>query len=62
MVLIKDMALPFNCDRCRLRDTSYNECKVMWKRISEYTERKPAWCPLVEVEQYGPEGTLYKEK
>ena len=66
MVLIKDMQMPFSCDRCRLKDARYHECKVAWRRISAYSEdytmRKPKWCPLVEVETYGPEGTLYKEK
>lgn len=62
MVLIKDMMLPFSCDRCRLKDRHYGECKVKWKKISDYEERRPRWCPLIEVVPYGPEGTLYKEK
>lgn len=62
MILIKDMAMPFNCDRCRLKDTRYNECRVKWKKLSLYDNNKPKWCPLIEIEPYGPEGTLYKEK
>lgn len=62
MILIKDMQMPFSCDRCRLHDSRYNECKVKWKRISNYGERKPEWCPLTEVEPYGIDGLLYKEK
>ena len=62
MVLIKEMELPYSCDRCRMHDLTHNECRVKWKKISLYGERKPKWCPLVEVEPYGPEGTLYMEK
>jgi hypothetical protein len=61
MVLIKDMEMPFSCDRCRLLDRSHHECRVKWKRVSEFVERKPKWCPLIEVEPYGPDGMLYKE-
>lgn len=66
MILIKDMQMPFSCDRCRLRDAGHSECKVAWKRVGiygvDYTTGRPAWCPLVEVEPYGIEGLLYKEK
>ena len=66
MVLIKDMALPFCCERCRLKDSKYNECRVKWKRLSPYGDDfatgRPSWCPLTEVEPYGPDGVLYKEK
>ena len=62
MVLIKDMEIPFSCDRCRLNDRHYNECRVTWKKVSTYEEHKPKWCPLTEVVAYGPEGTLYMEK
>ena len=66
MVLIKDMPIPYSCDRCRLKDNTYNECKVVWKRVSAYgigyAHNKPKWCPLTEVVPYGPEGTLYMEK
>lgn len=30
--------------------------------IDQNHEKTPEWCPLVKVVQYGPEGTLYKEK
>lgn len=66
MVLIKDMGIPYSCDKCRLKDRQHNECSVAWKRVGSYgigyAMNKPEWCPLTEVEQYGPEGTLYKEK
>ena len=62
MVLIKDMSVPFSCDRCRLKDRRHSECTVKWKKISEYEERKPKWCPLTDVEPYGPDGILYREK
>ena len=65
MVLIKDMGMPFSCDRCRLKDTEHSECKVAWKRVGiygvDYTTGRPKWCPLTEVEPYGVEGLLYKE-
>ena len=65
MVLIKDMLLPYSCDKCRLKDRHHNECSVVWKRVGsygiDYGMRKPEWCPLTEVVAYGPEGTLYKE-
>lgn len=51
MVLIKDMMLPFSCDRCRLKDRHYGECKVKWKKISDYEERRPRWCPLEEYKE-----------
>lgn len=65
MVLIKDMDMPTCCPECRLKDNYYRECNVKHKKIKawlETDERRPEWCPLTEVEAYGPEGTLYKEK
>ena len=66
MVLIKDMEIPYSCDRCRLKDRQHNECSVAWKKVGSYgidrDFQKPKWCPLTEVVAYGPEGTFYKEK
>jgi len=66
MILIKDMQMPFSCDRCRLRNAEHSECSVIWKRVGiygvDYTSARPAWCPLTEVEPYGIDGLLYKEK
>ena len=65
MILIKDMTMPFSCERCRFKDADHKECKVVWKRIPMqigYEARKPDWCPLTDVEPYGIEGLLYKEK
>ena len=66
MIMIKDMALPWCCDKCRFKNTTHNECVVTWRKVGSYGinfgMRKPKWCPLVEIESYGPEGTLYKEK
>ena len=64
MVLIKEMELPDNCNLCKLKDMYYGECNVKHKRIKAYLQQstRPTWCPLTEVEPYGPEGTLYKEK
>lgn len=64
MVLIKDMKMPESCADCRLKDMYYGECNVSHRKITAFIKDggKPARCPLTEVEQYGPEGTLYKEK
>ena len=65
MILIKNMEMPKGCACCRLKDNHYGECNVAHKRIHTWMERvdyRPEWCPLTEVEAYGPEGTLYKEK
>ena len=65
MILIKDMAMPTRCAECRLKDFYYAECNAKMKSIRGFLaggETKPEWCPLTEVESYGPEGTLYKEK
>ena len=48
------------------RDAEHSECKVAWKRVGiygvDYTTGRPEWCPLTEVEPYGIDGLLYKEK
>lgn len=66
MILIKQMDKPESCAECRLKDYTFNECKVMHKNISSYgvlgDYPLPKWCPLIEVEEYGPEGMLYKVK
>lgn len=65
MVLIKNMEMPEGCIKCRLKDAERKECSVAWKKIPWSvldSGRRAKWCPLVEVEQYGPAGTLYKEK
>lgn len=64
MVLIKNMDKPKSCNRCRIADYTFGECKVAHRKIMAYVdnELQPKWCPLTEVESYGPEGTLYKEK
>lgn len=64
MVLIKNMEKPETCDKCRLADYTFLECKVTHRKIGAYVDNEqiPKWCPLTEVESYGPEGTLYKEK
>ena len=64
MVLIRGMFKPDSCSNCRIADHTWMECKVAHKKIGAYVDNVelPAWCPLVEVVAYGPEGTLYKEK
>ena len=63
MVLIKNLEMPESCSMCRLKDMYYGECNVKHKKIKTFIVEsgKPSWCPLTEVEVYGPEGTLYKE-
>lgn len=64
MILIKSMEKPKSCPDCRLKDNYYKECNVTHRKIKSWLdnhEKTPEWCPLVEVTQYGPEGTLYKE-
>lgn len=64
MVLIKDLKMPEGCSMCPLKGMYYGECNVTHKKIKTYIVQtgRPAKCPLTEVETYGPEGTLYKEK
>ena len=64
MVLIKDMDNPKSCSECSLKGAYYGECNAKHKRIKTYIIElaKPEWCPLTEVEPYGPDGVLYKEK
>ena len=66
MVLIKEMVVPWSCDRCRFRNDTHSECIVAWRKVGSYGinygMRKPKWCPLTEVVPYGPEGTLYMER
>lgn len=64
MVLIKEMEKPKSCASCSLKDLYYGECNVKHKKNRSMIENggMPSWCPLTEVEAYGPEGTLYKEK
>ena len=63
MILIKNMEKPNSCSTCCLKDMYYGECNVKHKKITSFitTSSIPSWCPLTEVEQYGPEGILYKE-
>lgn len=52
----------------RQQNEKWLYCDISKKHLREFNLMKdeypprPSWCPLVEVEQYGPEGTLYKEK
>ena len=64
MVLINDMEKPESCSECRIKDYYYAECRITHRKVGHYDDSNevPHWCPLTEVEQYGPEGTLYKEK
>ena len=64
MVLIKDMEMPTSCGECKIQDYYYGECRITHRKTGHYAddESVPKWCPLTEVQQYGPEGTLYKEK
>ena len=65
MVLIKDMKMPKDCILCRFNDCGACEAvsgeykQIVLRRKEEHF---PSWCPLTEVEPYGPDGILYKEK
>ena len=63
MVVIKQMDMPDWCENCELSDMSV--CLVTRHLIERVQhpreEKRPRWCPLTEVQQYGPKGTLYKE-
>jgi hypothetical protein len=65
MILIKTMTKPKTCAQCRLKDYAHSECIVTGRRVSTWGMKTgvpiPEWCPIVAVDQYGPEGTLYKE-
>ena len=66
MVLIKEMESPNSCAACSLKDYNTATCSVKRKRIGTYRMTadlpRPEWCPLVEVESYGVDGLLYKER
>ena len=53
-VLIKGMAMPPSCYFCGLTDTSFINCEAFSPRRlldDDCEERRPDWCPLVEVEE-----------
>ena len=73
-IVIKDMALPKSCNLCPLkRKHSYfdgekyrDTCFVIGATNETFIERRPLWCPLVEVEPVyqgaNPDQELYCTK
>lgn len=64
MVLIKDLEMPESCYGCRFKSLDvygHKICDLTYRQITVPSGR-PDWCPLTEVEPYGVEGLLYKEK
>jgi hypothetical protein len=52
-VIVKGMAMPPSCYFCALTDTSFIRCEAFrpTKLLEDdCEERRPKWCPLVEVE------------
>ena len=65
MILIKDMGMPESCTQCEFEDEfnldMHTYC-VITGSITSYENGILKNCPLVEVEPYGIDGLLYKEK
>lgn len=74
MILIKELSKPEYCDHCYLCQMvcigleKYVRCPILKKMgdvnlvVKGAHQPVPDDCPIIEVEPYGPEGTLYKEK
>lgn len=57
-ILIKGMKMPKSCDKCDFieYDDEYEYecwCPIIRSNVEEYTENKPARCPLVEIPPHG---------
>lgn len=57
MVVIKDMDMPVSCEECRLMADGWCYAQEAWDHAHEDIDlnRRPAWCPLEDVEpvRYG---------
>ena len=73
MVLIKDMGMPeccfdcviqYDCILCSVTGTSFwrDDDYLHYDAKPDPSEERMADCPLTEVEPYGIDGLLYKEK
>lgn len=62
-ILIKGMAMPKNCDECRImtyEDTNcisvhelFCGCPIVFRAHPQHEEHRPDYCPLVEVKPHG---------
>ena len=56
-VIVKGMEMPPSCYLCGLTDTSFIHCEAFSRRKlleDDCEERRPNWCPLVELpEKHG---------
>lgn len=55
-ILIKGMKMPYSCYDCPLTNDGFYLCKGVkpYKQLeNECEERKPDWCPLIEVPPHG---------
>lgn len=55
-VIIKDMKMPPSCYFCSLADASFIRCEAFspTKLLEDdFEERRPKWCPLVELPSHG---------
>ncbi len=52
MVVINDMDMPVSCEECRLMADGWCYAQEAWDHAHEDIDlnRRPAWCPLEEVE------------
>lgn len=69
MVLIKDMQMPDNCTGCEFLDYDTFDaemhigCLITGEIVTwDLDKCRNEKCPLTEVEPYGIDGLLYKEK
>ena len=60
-ILIKDMEIPESCYRCPMANDDFYLCGATEKYLeNDSEERRPDWCPLVEIPT--PHGRLIAEK
>ena len=53
-VYIKGMKMPEKCEDCRFLDGHNNGCRVVHMiTLQRIHQKKPGWCPLVEVPDHG---------
>lgn len=53
-VYIKNMEMPEKCEDCRFWDGQNNGCPIVHMITLRRThQKKPDWCPLVEVPDHG---------
>ena len=55
IVSIKDKNMPENCQECFCLNDEYFYCQAMSRKPSDENviERRPDWCPLIEIPPHG---------